>query len=128
VSTFQCRGTDLWYLNAVVDRVQNAARGLEGGLPGATGYIGIGDDAIPAKQQMRISPDSTVDVHLPGGGGFGDPSKRDINDVLADVAGGYVSPEAAHQIYGVEVRYTGPADALVRPPWAYSLVEGEATS
>jgi N-methylhydantoinase B len=126
VSTFQCRGTDLWYLNAVVDRVQNAARGLDGGLPGATGYIGIGEDPIPAKQQMRISPDSTVDVHLPGGGGFGDPSERDINDVLADVAGGYVSPEAARQIYGVEVQYTGRADALVRPPWAYSLVEDAA--
>jgi N-methylhydantoinase B len=39
----------------------------------------------------------------PGGGGFGDPLDRDPDSVLADVAEGIVSPEAARSAYGVVV-------------------------
>ena len=36
---------------------------------------------------------------------------------------GYVSMEAAAELYGVAVDYTGRADALVRPPGAYRVDE-----
>jgi N-methylhydantoinase B len=38
-----------------------------------------------------------------GGGGHGDPRGRDPEAVRRDVAEGYVSPEAARDVYGVDV-------------------------
>jgi N-methylhydantoinase B len=55
-------------------------------------------------------------VHLPGGGGYGDPFKRDPENVLWDVIEGYVSAEAAEKDYGVAVRYTGKPEDLVKLP------------
>jgi N-methylhydantoinase B len=38
-----------------------------------------------------------------GGGGFGDPKKRDEEALRRDLAEGYVTREAARDIYGREV-------------------------
>jgi N-methylhydantoinase B len=38
-----------------------------------------------------------------GGGGYGDPLKRDIEEVRREVINGYVSIEQARQDYGVEI-------------------------
>jgi N-methylhydantoinase B len=43
--------------------------------------------------------------------------------VLRDVVEGYVSIDAAADRYGVAVDYTGPDDALVRPPHLYRVDE-----
>jgi N-methylhydantoinase B len=53
---------------------------------------------------------------LPGGGGFGDPFRRDPRAVLEDAQDGLVSIEAAREAYGVVI----DADA-----WE---VDGEATA
>jgi N-methylhydantoinase B len=47
--------------------------------------------------------------------------------VLADVVEGYVSMAAAREVYGVEVRYLGEPDALVRLPEDY-VVDEEQTA
>jgi N-methylhydantoinase B len=39
-----------------------------------------------------------------GGGGFGDPLERDPARVVADLAEGYVTPEASEAVYGVVLR------------------------
>ena len=64
-----------------------------------------------------------MDVTLPGGGGYGLPSERPVAAVLADVVEGYVSVAAAREVYGVEVRYLGDPDALVRLPEDYAVDE-----
>lgn len=61
----------------------------------------------------RNLPSKTAAVHLPkgslitfrcaGGGGYGPPEQRPLDLVQADVDGGYISPEAAREIYKVEV-------------------------
>ncbi len=43
-------------------------------------------------------------LERPGGGGMGDPFKRDLKTVLEDVRQGYVSLERAKLDYGVAVR------------------------
>ena len=43
-----------------------------------------------------------------GGGGYGDPKRRDRDRVRTDVMRGYVTPEAAREIYGFSVT-TEPA-------------------
>ncbi len=42
-----------------------------------------------------------VRIHTGGGGGYGDPQQRDRDRVRTDVRRGYVSPEAARDIYGL---------------------------
>ncbi|TBL32135.1 hypothetical protein EYA84_19695 [Verrucosispora sp. SN26_14.1] len=44
-----------------------------------------------------------VSLLTAGGGGHGDPGLRDPEAVRRDVAEGYVSAEAAREVYGVDV-------------------------
>ncbi len=46
----------------------------------------------------------------PGGGGYGDPMEREPSRVVKDVALGYVSGEAARDVYGVVINESGEAD------------------
>jgi len=92
--------------------------GVGGGLPGRTGSTRINPGSAAAKTLPARSGDVPLaagDVLLierPGGGGFGDPHTRPHHDVLADVREGYVTPEAAWELYGVEV--TADADGRWR--------------
>jgi N-methylhydantoinase B len=42
-----------------------------------------------------------VRIRTGGGGGFGDPRKRDRERLRTDIKRGYVSAEAARDIYGL---------------------------
>jgi N-methylhydantoinase B len=124
ITTYACRSGRSWIINGNVDRVRFAARGAEGGGPGQIGYFGTPHGAdLPRKRPHVLGEDDAVEVHLPGGGGYGAPYRRNAQKVLADVAGGYVSIDAALRDYGVAVKYTGPDDALVRPPDYFHLDE-----
>ncbi|MGH3098452.1 MAG: hydantoinase B/oxoprolinase family protein [Streptosporangiales bacterium] len=117
------RGELSWTVNANIDRVGHAAPGALGGLPGAAGSFvdARTGEALPRKQLVRLDRDGRVLFRFPGGGGYGDPQQRPAERVLADVVDGYVSIGAARDVYGVAIEYTGPADALVRPPAAYRI-------
>lgn len=96
---------------------------MDGGGDGAPGRFGLtGGEDLPPKRRVPLGEGVEVDVVLPGGGGLGDPMRRDPAEVLADVVDGYVSVEAAREQYGVEVRYTGAPEALVRLPGDYEIV------
>lgn len=122
----ECRSDVEWTVNANIDRTLFPASGVDGGGPGAAGSISHADGTpVPRKQLVRLAAGDRVLLRMPGGGGYGRPYDREPVQVLADVVEGYVSVEAARERYGVAVRYTGPADALVRPPSAYALDEAE---
>ena len=53
-----------------------------------------------------------VVVRSAGGGGYGDPLLRDPARVADDVREGYVSREAAHDLYGVALDAKGAADPV----------------
>ncbi|MEY2619465.1 MAG: hypothetical protein RL522_2467 [Pseudomonadota bacterium] len=78
---------------ATFDRRDNAARGRQGGLPGAPGQVEVehadgtrhafhGKGAIPVPAGARLR------VDLPGGGGFGPPAQRDAERAGADLRNG----------------------------------------
>src|SRR5262245_45673591 len=117
------RGRRSWTVNANIDRVLNPAPGALGGAEGRTGdFVAVATgERLPRKQLVRVSADDAVRLSFPGGGGYGDPRTRTVERVLADVVNGYVSTEAARERYGVVVEYTGPPDAVVRPPGAYRV-------
>jgi N-methylhydantoinase B len=94
------------------ERVQNPARGRQGGAKGAPGGVSLlsgrpirpkGRQTVPAKDVIRLE--------LPGGAGHGDPFARAPESVAADVADGLISRAAAERDYGVGLA----ADSTVDP-------------
>ena len=88
---------------ATFDRIHFPALGRDGGKPGCKGAArwGSGKD-LPDKGIYVIGSQDSLVVELPGGGGFGEPSRRDRALVEADIAAGLVSVEAARRDYGYE--------------------------
>ncbi len=80
-----------------VERINNPARGRNGGHPGASGRVRIGKDGpdLPGKGEVRIPAGKTLVFETPGGGGFGDPAHRAPEDVARDIAFGLVSKDKA---------------------------------
>ncbi len=90
---------------ATFDRMSNPARGREGGRPGVPGRFGLADGGdFTTKSVHEIPPGKRLIIELPGGGGFGYPRKRSPDQVSADVRAGYVSVDAAANIYGRELK------------------------
>jgi N-methylhydantoinase B len=111
---------------------QNA--GLAGGYPGNTGLdvvarqgglaemLGAGrmpealteiSDTIEIGQcyaQSYLAPGDVFSMHWQGGGGYGDPLRRDPEAVARDVGEGKVSRPGAAAMYGVELDEHGRVD------------------
>jgi N-methylhydantoinase B len=88
---------------ATFDRIHHPALGRDGGSPGCTGAArwGSGED-LPDKGIYVIGANDSLVLETPGGGGFGDPAKRDRALLEADIAAGLVSLAAARSDYGYE--------------------------
>ncbi|MFE6614801.1 hydantoinase B/oxoprolinase family protein [Amycolatopsis sp. NPDC057786] len=121
-TTMSARGQISWSVNGNVDRVLRPASGVDSGHDGAVGRFELTRGPLPSKSRVNLRTDDVVNVILPGGGGYGDPHERDPEAVLADVVDGYVSVDAARELYGVEVTYHGDPEALVRLPEDYTAV------
>jgi N-methylhydantoinase B len=86
--------------SGLYERVHHPAPGLAGGEPGAAGRLGSNNGTrVPAKETVSMAQGTVVCLDLPGGGGYGPPAARDPKAVLKDVREGYVSLEAAREIY-----------------------------
>jgi len=88
------------------ERHFSAAQGLAGGQPGASAHSVIlrtdgREEVIPSKALTVLNKGDRVIVQTPGGGGYGDPARR--QRVADDVADGKVSAAAAHERYGRDV-------------------------
>jgi N-methylhydantoinase B len=91
------------------DRSRSVAWGIAGGLPslphgvwlnrGTDGerFLGANFSGVPVKEGDRFERPSA------GGGGYGDPLEREPDEVLEDVADGYVTIGRAALDYGVVV-------------------------
>ncbi|MBN9624228.1 MAG: hydantoinase B/oxoprolinase family protein, partial [Actinobacteria bacterium] len=107
------------------DGTVNPPLGAAGGLPGAsrqtwrTDAEGRREDA-PIFGEIELQPGETVTDVSNGGGGYGEPRRRSADEVVADVNAGYVSPQAARDVYRVAVArgrsesWTLDADATER--------------
>ncbi len=88
---------------AMFERIDHPALGRDGGAAGAAGKVTLASGkAMRGKGQQTIPPGERLRLELPGGGGFGDPKKREREKVLRDVRDGLVSREAAEKVYGVK--------------------------
>jgi N-methylhydantoinase B len=86
------------------ERHSHPGYGLFGGRPGALGQTVLFRDGEPerlgSKDVRELKRGDIVSFRLNGAGGYGDPRQRDPAAVAEDVAEGYVSLNAARDIYG----------------------------
>jgi N-methylhydantoinase B len=92
------------------DRLQCPPWGLLDGGEGATNQTLIRrngtEETLPGKfSRLLVKPGETVTFLSAGGGGYGEPSKRDKAAVLRDVSLGYVSEEKARRYYPAAFRH-----------------------
>ena len=85
------------------DKMFCAPPGLAGGQPGVVGQVMLNGAVIEKFPPLPFHPGDEVRMMLPGAGGFGHVSEREPERVYEDVEHGYVTPQAAREIYGVEV-------------------------
>jgi N-methylhydantoinase B len=93
------------------ERVKNPARGRAGGKAGGAGTVALRSGRpIRPKGRQTVPPRDAIQLHLPGGGGFGDPRHRDPQAVRDDVLDGLVTAEEARRDYGVAIDARGEID------------------
>jgi N-methylhydantoinase B len=88
-----------------IERTISPAWGINGGGEGQPGHALIervdGTTQAALKDVVMLNAGDRVRILTGGGGGYGDPRRRDRDRVRTDVMRGYVSPEAAREIYGL---------------------------
>jgi N-methylhydantoinase B len=96
-------------LSIRIDSVKNPPWGVRGGMNGGSGYATV-NPGTPNERRLAALSDGNVlrkgdvlRIVTGGGGGFGHPFDRPVEDVLEDVLGGFVSLARAERDYGVVV-------------------------
>jgi N-methylhydantoinase B len=93
------------------ERVNNPARGRDGGRAGAAGTVSLRSGRpIRPKGRQTVPPRDAIRLELPGGGGFGDPRTREPERVREDVLDGLITLAQAHGDYGVVIDEQGEID------------------
>ena len=97
-------------VNCLGDRQKFQPWGLDGGMAGAAGAFYLVDGQTGEKtalshktSNLPVKKGDSILVLTPGAGGVGAPGNRPPEKVLLDVRQNLVSPEAAKELYGVEV-------------------------
>ncbi len=104
----------------VMDHGRVGPQGVRGGSDGAVNSVTVyraGEAHVPQhlskEQDIPLKAGDRVQVGTPGGGGYGDPFRRDPELVLRDVRLGYYTTQQAAGMFGVVV--------------AADVIDGEAT-
>jgi 5-oxoprolinase (ATP-hydrolysing) len=116
--------------SAIMDRVKTGAWGLFGGDPGRPAAILVrragetGFRTFPESFGTRsaskfagivLREGDSVLIDSAGGGGYGAPTERERELVLADIRAGFVTREAARSRYGVDMDGEDDASSVPAP-------------
>lgn len=114
---------------------RNSGHGTGGGYPGAPSILAhienseikkvLAGGTIPSDVDVlrgrktlldyctfELRPDDVLFLRCASGGGYGDPLERESESVRNDVVNGFVSREAAKDVYGVVIGMNGQIDVL----------------
>jgi N-methylhydantoinase B len=95
-----------------LDRFRFHPWGANGGACGRRAEVTLNPDTpsernIGKIEVLSLQPGDVLRLISPSGGGFGDPMKRTVERVIADVRDGILSKEAALREYGVSIEGSG---------------------
>jgi N-methylhydantoinase B len=92
---------------AIVKKTKTNPWGLEGGRDGTPNYVlahlNTDKERRTGAERFELKPGETISNRSGGGGGYGDPLKRDPKLVSEDVLNEYISLERAKNVYGVVI-------------------------
>ena len=122
-SIFEITALEDCTVSVLGDRVDHQPFGILGGGPAASNEVVFtlgGAEWVPPMrskvQNLALRPGDRIRASSPGGGGYGDPQRRPVEDVRRDVARGYITPKTARDVYGVALMPADPnARLIVRP-------------
>jgi N-methylhydantoinase B len=95
-------------INVNLERTFEPPWGMEGGKPGQ-GNLALIQSAsgeqryVKKETNIAVAAGDAVSFWTAGGGGYGDPVRRDPQSIQKDLAEGYVSAESVARDYGVAV-------------------------
>ncbi len=102
----------------VMDHGRTGPLGALGGADGGVNKVRIETASgsyvpphLSKDQDIELEPGDRIYVSTPGGGGFGDPFKREPLRVARDVARGYYTSAQAEGLFGVALCADGSVDA-----------------
>jgi N-methylhydantoinase B len=91
----------------LADRDKFGPRGLFGGENGSKSIYAIIKDGeeehLSSKTTVQLKPGDVISYRTSGGGGYGEPFKRDPQVILEDALQGKISIERARERYGVDI-------------------------
>lgn len=100
----------------VMDHGRTGPLGALGGANGGVNKVAIERRGtvyrpphLSKDQDIHMQPGDVIRVSTPGGGGYGDPLRRDPAKVARDVMRGYYTQEEAERLFGVRFRPDGSA-------------------
>jgi N-methylhydantoinase B len=94
---------------------RSTGAGVAGALGGAGSHVELvvdGTTRVPPSFALWHAAPAQLRIRSAGGGGFGDPLVRAVEDVVRDVRDELVSPQAAAEHYGVVLQPNGTAADL----------------
>ena len=101
-------------LSVMSERWDFPAEGLSGGQAGGragaertTTGVAPDDAVLPEKGRTALEPGEVIRLVTGGGGGYGKPEERDLDQVVEDLRNGYISEAAAREVYGLDQRDSG---------------------
>ncbi len=94
------------YLTATFGRHKFRPWGMADGHGGSNNRVVVvrkdgGEEVFGKVARCRLERGDVARLITATGGGYGDPLKRPVERVVADVRDGFVTPEAARRVYGV---------------------------
>jgi N-methylhydantoinase B len=103
-------GFSVWsdtLVSVLGDRVDQQPFGIVGGKSAAANYVAFktgGKTWIPEMrskfEKQPLGPGESIVASSPGGGGYGSPLARDLEEVERDLNLGYITPKTAERDYG----------------------------
>ena len=91
----------------VMDHGRTGPQGALGGEAGGVNTVVVTQGGktyrpphLSKDQDIEIGVGDVVRVSTPGGGGFGDPAKREPEAIARDIARGYYTAEQAREKFG----------------------------
>jgi N-methylhydantoinase B len=105
-----------------MERTKCPPWGLSGGKDGTVGRIEVhrheAEPVVVLKGEIQLAPNDSVRVFTAGGGGYGNPKERPVEEVAADLRDGLITRAAARSNYGVvfddDLRVDPAATAALR--------------